>query len=137
MSKETDFWCETHSMREISERLEQLEQKLADAEKQNEWIACSDRLPEQGQFVLGFRDNVDSKIIDADYWDTKYWKMNNYTYWKPITPPQEGKPIIPPLTYGKKLDLLDARKSLGLESETVPQTPVQIPLGKAKHWGDE
>ena len=44
-----------------------------------------------------------------------------------ITPPQDGKPIIPPLTYGKKLDLLDARKSLGLESETVPQTPVQIP----------
>lgn len=72
-------------------KIKELEQKLADAEKQNEWISVEDRLPDKGQFVLGFRDNIDSKIIDADYWDEKYWKMNNYTHWKPITPPQEGK----------------------------------------------
>ena len=120
MSKETDFWCETHSMREISERLEQLEQKLADAEKQNEWIACSDRLPEDdggvyityGRTTYKTTNQIEGKpetaitdyiyLINSDIfkpylgcrgevWESEYQADWTVTHWKPITPPQEAK----------------------------------------------
>ena len=71
--------------------IESLQSKIEQLEQRDKWISVDERLPEEGQLVLGCRDLIERNSFDASEWESKYWKMNNYTHWKPITPP-DSKP---------------------------------------------
>jgi len=86
-----------------------LKQKLADAERQNEWISVEDRLPIDHEYKL-LCTNLNSYV--AAWYSLKQEKFIGYsgyinndriTHWKPITP---------------------------------PQTEIKS-LGETKHWGDK
>lgn len=61
------------------------------------WVSVEDRLPDNGELVLGVRDLGDEFRLDCEPWDEKFWRMNNYKYWQypPVPPlpqpPQEGE----------------------------------------------
>ena len=76
---------------------EQLEQKLAEAEKQNEWVSVEDRLPEYGTPCLVWME-AHRSAITCNYFDDfglvrssskDGLAPHGVTHWKPILPPQE------------------------------------------------
>ena len=90
---------------EAMEEIEILQQKLADAEKQNEWISVEDRLPEIDTPVCLYNDNRFMNyhfdmcwhgvgyLSELNYWsvigDSRGQCLDSVTHWKPIKPPQD------------------------------------------------
>lgn len=86
---------ENQKLREDLLNAVRIKQALAIGREQSKWISVEDRLPEEEQMVLIFRDTNDG-IIEATMWDKqeeKYYKMNSITHWQPLpSPPKTDKP---------------------------------------------
>lgn len=58
------------------------------------WIPCSERMPEDGEFVLAYsKQNTykyEGQHISIQYFCNQYWWKEVFTYWMPLPePPKE------------------------------------------------
>lgn len=53
--------------------------------KKQQWINVDEKIPKDGEIVIGVRDVGDKYIYDISAWSNKYYKLNNYIYWLPLS----------------------------------------------------
>jgi len=83
---------------DLRDEIKRLQQRIAELEQERRWIPVSERLPEEGQIVIGWNWVSQTvavvryhKLTDKFY---EYWRGGHMKiiYWQPLPqPPQEGE----------------------------------------------
>jgi len=59
------------------------------------WVKCSERLPDEGQWVLLYSNDIYFGHLtrDGHHWiaDEEDWLLNEFTHWMPLPPPPRNK----------------------------------------------